>query len=109
MTICYFFSAQSQLKEFGRVYEKTLRRLETVEIDFKRSCDDVEGHRRRVRELTSQLASMEEENAFLKRRRVPTTTTTTATTKDNPSRREKILNQAIVFERNGEVSSPFVK
>jgi len=41
-----FSSLQSQNKEFGRVYEKSIRRLESLEVEHKRACDEIERLRR---------------------------------------------------------------
>lgn len=92
---------QSQCKEVGSVYEKSVRRLETLEIDYKRSCEEIERLKRDLATVSKEKAIAEQDLSTLQRR------------KTEPRHKvfspEKIRAQAIVTERDGKLSSPFIK
>ncbi len=139
------FSIQSQCKEFGLVYEKSVRRLETLEIDQKRSCDEIDRLRREIQSVSKEKSMLEEEIAFLKRRRPSNDDDNIRrrpTNEDDIRRRpsneddirrrpsndgirrrrsvvdesrsekkysdDRIRSQAIIIEKNGHLSSPFL-
>jgi hypothetical protein len=55
-----FSSLQSQNKEYGRVYEKSVRRLESLEVEHKRACDEIERLRRDLQvSISSTLISID--------------------------------------------------
>ena len=109
------FSIQSQCKEFGRVYEKSVRRLEMLEIDQKRSGDEIDRLKREIQLVSKEKSTLEEEIAFLKRRRPSNDEIRRRRSVAEDSRSEKkysderIRSQAIIIERNGQFSSPFLK
>ena len=109
---------QSQNKEYGRVYEKSVRRLETLEIDYQRSCDEIERLSRDFSQIAREKSQLENDIANLRREeRAMSRQKMQAEREIAPQRvnrsdktisSDKVRAQAIVIERNGELTSPFI-
>ena len=111
-------SLQSQNKEYGRVYEKSVRRLETLEIDYRRSCDEIERISRDLNQTAREKSQLENDIAYLRRGDKAMSRQKMQAERDIAPQRvnrsdktfspDQIRAQAIVIERNGQLTSPFL-
>ena len=109
---------QSQNKEYGRVYEKSVRRLETLEIDYRRSCDEIERLSRDLNQTAREKSQLENDIAYLRRGDKAMSRQKMQAERDIAPQRvnrsdktfspDQIRAQAIVIERNGQFTSPFL-